>query len=197
MSGTCRLVEADCGWTDFASHTLQDRLMKPFLKISTTAAVLLTTFSVATSQPPPPPGGEGGRPPGGPGGRGPGGRGPGGPGGSRQVATLDSFLSRMMKLDKDADGSLQKAEVSDERLSDLFGRADADKDGTVTKKELTALYEKESATLRESGRGGPGGPGGPGAGPPPGGPPRGPRRGDGAENGDRRPPPRSSSEENR
>ncbi len=45
----------------------------------------------------------------------------------------------MMEFDKDKDGKLTRAEVTDERLIRLFNRADADKDGTVTREELTAL----------------------------------------------------------
>ena len=52
----------------------------------------------------------------------------------------------MMAFDKDKDGKLTKAEVTDERLHRLFDRADADKDGVVTKDELTALAAREAAT---------------------------------------------------
>jgi len=83
---------------------------------------------------------------------------PGGPGG-RPPGGADDLVTRMMAFDKDKDGSLSRAEVTDERLQRLFDRADANKDGSVTKAELTALAAKEPA----------GGGGGPGGGGPPGG----------------------------
>jgi EF hand len=77
---------------------------------------------------------------------------PGQPGG-------DDLVPRMMAFDKDADGKLTRAEVTDARLQRLFDRADANKDGTVTREELTALAAREAVSDR--GRGGPGGgPGG-------------------------------------
>ena len=78
--------------------------------------------------------------------QGPGGPPPGGGGAADVVAQLMAF-------DKDKDGKLSKAEVTDTRLQRLFDRADADKDGTVTKAELTALAAQQPAP----GGGGPGG----------------------------------------
>jgi hypothetical protein len=75
----------------------------------------------------------------------------------------------MMEFDKNKDGKLTKAEVTDGRLHRLFDRADADKDKTVTKAELSALEAKERANDGD-GPPGPfpgGGPGGPRMGPPP------------------------------
>ncbi len=51
----------------------------------------------------------------------------------------DDLVTRMMAFDKNKDGKLTMAEVTDERLHRLVERADADKDGFVTKEELTAL----------------------------------------------------------
>jgi hypothetical protein len=80
-----------------------------------------------------------------------------------------SFVARMMAFDKNNDGKLTRDEIADERLLRLFDRADANKDGVVTTKELVALFEREG----RSAAGGPGGPGGRGpAGRGPGGPPR-------------------------
>ena len=79
----------------------------------------------------------------------------------------DDLVTRMMEFDKDKDGKLTKAEVTDERLHRLVERADVDKDGIVTKEELTALAAREQSSNRG---------GGPGFGPPgggPGGPPMG------------------------
>jgi Spy/CpxP family protein refolding chaperone len=76
----------------------------------------------------------------------------------------NGFVTRMMTFDANQDGKLSKDEVTDNRLSALFERADTNQDGTVTKEELVALYNKEGSA---SGRGpagfGPPGPGGPGA----------------------------------
>lgn len=68
-------------------------------------------------------------------------------------APADDLVIRMMAFDADKDGKLTKSEVTDDRLHRLFDRADADKDGTVTKEELTALAAKEPPTEG----GGPGG----------------------------------------
>jgi hypothetical protein len=81
-----------------------------------------------------------------------------GPGGGPPPA--DDLVVRMMAFDKDNDGKLTKAEVTDERLHRLFDRADVNKDGSVTKEELTALEAKEKGNDRgPRGFGGP--PGGP------------------------------------
>lgn len=85
----------------------------------------------------------------------------GGPGPATKSGGGDDLVDRMMVFDKDGDGKLTKAEVTDGRLSRLFDRADADKDGVVTKAELAALSAKEPAAER-GGFGPPGGgPGGP------------------------------------
>jgi EF hand len=77
--------------------------------------------------------------------------------------SADSFVNRMMAFDKNNDGKLTRAEITDDRLLSMFDRADANKDGIVTKEELTALYAKEQVPEGPGrGRGrGPGGPGGP------------------------------------
>lgn len=72
----------------------------------------------------------------------------------------DDFAARMLNFDKDKDGTLTRSEINDERLNRLFDRADADKDGFVTKAELAALATRELANDRN---------GPPGFGPPPGG----------------------------
>jgi EF hand len=92
---------------------------------------------------------------------------PGGQDGPPGQSGGDDLVPRMMAFDKDADGKLTRAEVTDARLQRLFDRADANKDGTVTREELTALAAREAVSDR--GRGGPGGFGGP-----PGGGPGGP-----------------------
>jgi hypothetical protein len=88
---------------------------------------------------------------------------------------VKSIVDRMMAFDKNNDGKLSKDEITDRRLLRLFDRADADKDGVVTKEELSALATKMAEETQAGGRGGfgppgggPGGPGGPGGfGPPP------------------------------
>jgi EF hand len=96
-------------------------------------------------------------------------QGPGreGPRDEQRPGGPDDLVTRMMEFDKDKDGKLTRAEVTDERLHRLVERADADNDGIVTKGELTALAAREQLTSRG---------GGPGFGPPgggPGGPPMG------------------------
>jgi hypothetical protein len=73
----------------------------------------------------------------------------------------------MMAFDVDKDGKLTKSEITDQRLVGLFDRADSNHDGNVTKEELAALAAKEPAPRRGFPGGGPpgGGPGGPMMGP--------------------------------
>jgi EF hand len=86
--------------------------------------------------------------------------------GDAGAPATDNLVDRMMAFDADKDGKLSKAEVTDERLHRLFDQADADKDGTVTKSELNVLLVNERAKTRARGPGfgGPGGPGGGGRG---------------------------------
>jgi hypothetical protein len=91
----------------------------------------------------------------------------------RRAATDDDDLVvRMMEFDKDKDGKLTKVEITDARLHRLFDRSDANKDGIVTREELASLAAKEQSNEQ---RGGPPGFGGgpPGFGPRGGGPPGG------------------------
>jgi hypothetical protein len=67
----------------------------------------------------------------------------------------DAFVAKLMAFNKKKDGKLTKEELTDERLHRLFDRADANKDGVVTKEELVALYEKEFAQGGGPGKGGP------------------------------------------
>jgi hypothetical protein len=80
----------------------------------------------------------------------------------------DAAVARLMAFDADKDGKLTKQELSDERLHRLFDRADANSDGVATKEELAALLAKESANTGaggERGFGPRGEPGGPRGGP--------------------------------
>jgi hypothetical protein len=91
-------------------------------------------------------------------------------------SATDSVVSRMMAFDKNKDGKLSRDEITDRRLLRLFDRADKDKDGVVTKEELSALAkqmadEEAADDDRRGGFGPPGGPGGPGGFRGPGGPP--------------------------
>jgi hypothetical protein len=81
-------------------------------------------------------------------------------------ADVQDLVSRMMAFDANKDGTLTRDEVTDRRLLRLFDRADVDKGGVVTKDELAAVAEKEHA----EDRGGPPGFGPPGFRPPGGGP---------------------------
>ena len=107
------------------------------------------------------------------------GRPDGGRGESGPALEASKFITRMMTYDANQDGKLSKDEVTDARLSAIFGRADTDKDGFVTKEEMKTLIDKEYASPgiggpggRGPGGGGPGGAGGRGPGGPggPGGP---------------------------
>jgi hypothetical protein len=81
---------------------------------------------------------------------------------AQNQGVADALVVQMMAYDTNGDGKLTKTEVSDERLYRLFNRADADKDGTVTKAELTALASKDAASFGGPGGFGPrGGPGNP------------------------------------
>ncbi|MDG3004784.1 EF-hand domain-containing protein [Paludisphaera mucosa] len=84
----------------------------------------------------------------------------GGPSLSKE-ADVQDVVARMTAFDKDGDGKLARGEVSDARLLGLFDRADADKDGAVTKAELTALAEAEHSDAPDFDFGPPPG-GGPG-----------------------------------
>ena len=78
------------------------------------------------------------------------------PGGAPASApAADDLVAKMFAFDRDKNNTLSKSEITDERLLRIFDRADADKDGSVTKDELTALSAKEPVSR------GPGGPGGP------------------------------------
>ena len=69
---------------------------------------------------------------------------PGGPGGKRSTETVDEFVAKMMAFDANKDGKLTKEELTDTRLHALFDRADTNKDGVVTREELEALFAKET-----------------------------------------------------
>ncbi len=137
---------------------------------------------------PPSPGSEGERPrpegerPRPEGDRPEGGRGPGGPPGGFD---LDEIYGRM---DKNADGSVDKAEYTEfskQEIESRFARMDANQDGKVSKEEMKVSMERMRNMMRGPG-GPPGGPGGPG----------GIRRpgGEGGEGGFRRPPTREGGE---
>lgn len=86
--------------------------------------------------------------------------------------SANDLAARLLRFDEDKDGKLTKDELTDERLHRLFDRADTNKDGVVTKDELNALAARERTQERPGGPGfGPPGEGPPGFGPPGGGPP--------------------------
>src|ERR1051326_3578836 len=67
------------------------------------------------------------------------------PAGGANPSMIEAIVARIMVFDKNKDGKLSRAEVSDERLLLLFDRADGNKDGVVTKEELTALAAQMAA----------------------------------------------------
>jgi len=75
--------------------------------------------------------------------------------GKGNAETATEFVNRMMAFNKAKDGKLTKEELTDSRLHFLFERADANKDGVVTREELEALYTRESA--QDAGKGDKGG----------------------------------------
>src|SRR2546428_6633646 len=82
-------------------------------------------------------------------------------GGPTNASAVDAIVARMMAFDKNKDGKLTRDEITDERLLRLFERADADKNGVVTKEELTALATQLAAQVAAARGRGPGGLGGP------------------------------------
>lgn len=79
---------------------------------------------------------------------------------ARYDSSLDAFIARMMAFDANHDGKLTRSEITDERLLELFDRADSNHDGIVTRAELKALYTAESGRFMGDhgpapGRGGP------------------------------------------
>lgn len=93
--------------------------------------------------------------------------------GPRRGPAEDDTVAQLMAFDKNADGKLSKEELP-ERMQAILVRADANKDGFVTREELAALSAAgPGGGRREGGRGEPGrgefgrggegrGPGGPG-----------------------------------
>ncbi len=71
-----------------------------------------------------------------------GGRG-GGPGERR--ADPQEMVTRLMASDKNADGKLSADELP-ERMKGLLERGDTDKDGSLSKAELTALMTRDGGT---------------------------------------------------
>src|SRR2546423_10962140 len=80
-------------------------------------------------------------------------------------ADVDAAVAQMMAYDKNKDGKLTRAEITDERMRGMFDTADTNHDGILTKQELTAFFTSEFSRGPGRGPGGPGrtgGPGGPG-----------------------------------
>ncbi len=66
--------------------------------------------------------------------------------GTRPAETEAAFLGKIFAFDKDKNGSLTKDEVYDTRLHGLLERADSNKDGSVSREELQALFARENVT---------------------------------------------------
>jgi len=86
------------------------------------------------------------------------------PGGKKAAKDFgDSpIVTKMMAYNTTKDGKLTKAQLTDQRLHRLFDLADTNKDGVVTREELTALAAKLDEEFPQGGGfGGPGGDKGP------------------------------------
>ncbi|HEX5106800.1 MAG TPA: hypothetical protein VFV95_00070 [Vicinamibacterales bacterium] len=59
-------------------------------------------------------------------------------------ASLEDVVSRMMSFDRDRDGKVQKAELS-ERMHNLMSRGDADHDGALDRSEILTLATAPAA----------------------------------------------------
>jgi len=87
-----------------------------------------------------------------------GGRGGQPPGGGKKGSAtkgedaVAAAVAKMFEFDANKDGKLTKEEITDERLHALFDRA-ANKDGVVTKESLTDLLTKEAAAAPQGGGG--------------------------------------------
>jgi EF hand len=79
-------------------------------------------------------------------------QGPAGKGKGKKGPPSDNpeLIDYMMSFNKKKDGKLTKEELTDTRLHRLFDRADADKDGAVTRAELEAVI---AADAKEFGSG--------------------------------------------
>jgi Ca2+-binding EF-hand superfamily protein len=77
---------------------------------------------------------------------------PAGPAGSPSAAA-DDLTDTLMAFDGNSDGTLSRAEVP-ERFQGLFDRADANKDGALTKDEIKASAHATVQQGAERGRGG-------------------------------------------
>lgn len=80
----------------------------------------------------------------------------GGDRGGAPVASADDLTDTLMAFDRDSDGRLDRTEVP-ERFQGLFERADANKDGALTRDELK---QSATASMTEANQGGRGGRGG-------------------------------------
>ena len=78
------------------------------------------------------------------------GRGFGGPPGGGQGGGSEEMMNRLIAMDANKNGKLEKEEVP-ERMQSMFSRADKNEDGAIDKEEMTAM-----ARERAGGQGGPG-----------------------------------------
>jgi Ca2+-binding EF-hand superfamily protein len=85
--------------------------------------------------------------------------GPGGPGGpgAQGGANVSDRVNQIMAMDKNGDGKLAADELP-ERMQGIIARADADKDGFVTKAELEAFMGRQAQGQGQGPGRGPGGP---------------------------------------
>lgn len=86
---------------------------------------------------------------------------PGGPGfgGGQGNGGSEEMLNRLIAMDANKNGKLEKDEVP-ERIQFMFTRADKNEDGVIDKEEMTAMVRERSGGQGSGFGGGQGGPGG-------------------------------------
>lgn len=92
-----------------------------------------------------------GGPPGGPGFGGP-------PGGGQGGGGTEEMMNRLIAMDANKNGKLEKDEVP-ERMQSMFARADKNEDGAIDKEEMTAMARERAGGQGGGFGGGQGGPG--------------------------------------
>jgi Ca2+-binding EF-hand superfamily protein len=83
---------------------------------------------------------------------------PGGPPGGGQGSGSEEMMNRLIAMDANKNGKLEKEEVP-ERMQSMFSRADKNEDGAIDKEEMTAMARERAGGQGGGFGGGQGGPG--------------------------------------